>query len=236
MGLPILAAADTPQVRPWSLAVGVVPPDGPSRRHRHAHATPPQRKHHATRTPLNSRREERDVSTRNPTTPIGWSALPNERRPSTAIGRLPCKTNALQRASEARPQIARARSASVHLSRDGGDKGKGRAPPLHLSRHNRRQIAAVTENIAKKQQFACTAKCARRAALHLSRFQSKSLIYIDHQEVREGRRAGPRALHLSRQGVARLPSARCISPAQALHLSIKVPFFSIETTTFKPLL
>jgi hypothetical protein len=30
------------------------------------------------RTPLNGRCEERDVSTRNPTTPDGWSALPND--------------------------------------------------------------------------------------------------------------------------------------------------------------
>jgi hypothetical protein len=74
------------------------------------------------------------------------------------------------------------------------------------------------------------------APLHLSRFQLKSLIYIAHQKGRAGRRAGPRPLHLSRQGVARLPTARCISPGQALHLSTEVPFFSIETTTSKPLL
>jgi hypothetical protein len=74
------------------------------------------------------------------------------------------------------------------------------------------------------------------APLHLSRFQFKSLIYIDHQKGRAGHRAGPRALHLSRRGVARLPSARCISPGQASHLSTEVPFFSMETTTFKPLL
>jgi hypothetical protein len=72
--------------------------------------------------------------------------------------------------------------------------------------------------------------------LHLSRFRLNSLIYIDHEEGREGHRAGPRPLHLSRQSVARLPSARCISPGQASHLSTELPFFSMETTTFKPLL
>jgi hypothetical protein len=212
------------------------------------------------RTPANSRREERDVSTRNPTTPDGWNVLSKDaasirhhrqtplqdQRASARIrGAIADRATEIVGTISEPPQAGPKGEAhdgpsnwraSVHLSRDGGDKGKGRAPPLHLSRHNRRQIAAVTENLAKKQQFACSAKCARRGALHLSRFRLNSLIYLTQKTSRAGRRAGPRALHLSRPSVARLPSARCISPGQALHLSAEVPFFSIETKTFKPLL
>jgi hypothetical protein len=72
--------------------------------------------------------------------------------------------------------------------------------------------------------------------LHLSRFRVNSLIYMTPKAGRAGRRAGLRPLHLSRQGVARLPSARCISPAQALHLSTEAPFSFIKTMSCQSLL
>ncbi len=60
--------------------------------------------------------------------------------------------------------------------------------------------------------------------LHLSRFISKSLIYMSHRKGREGCLRHPEALHLSRQSVARLAVRRCNSPARALHLSAEMPF------------
>ena len=63
--------------------------------------------------------------------------------------------------------------------------------------------------------------------LHLSRFSSKSLFYMNHRKGRGGHLEHPEALHLSRQSVARLTPGRCISPARVLHLSVEMPFSTI---------
>jgi hypothetical protein len=46
----------------------------------------------------------------------------------------------------------------------------------------------------------------------------------------------PDALHLSRSRVARVPQARRISAAKALHLSAKQPISSMKTAAFRSLL
>ena len=67
--------------------------------------------------------------------------------------------------------------------------------------------------------------------LHLSRFRTKSLIYMNRRKGRGGHLEHYEALHLSRFSVARLTPRRYISPVKALHLSAEVPFSIVKSRT-----
>ena len=117
---------------------------------------------------------------------------------------------------------------------------EGRAPV----RRNRYISPALTEGTRarhariwpKNSNFLESPEAPSGRPLHLSRFRSKLLIYMYCFERRKGCLEHHKALHLSRQSVARLPARRCISPAGALHLSGEVRFSLLKSITSRPLL
>lgn len=117
---------------------------------------------------------------------------------------------------------------------------QGRTP----MRGNRYISPALTEPMRKRHARICRKHSIFPASpeapvcrpLHLSRFDSKSLFYMNHRKGRRGRLKHPEALHLSRQSVASLTASRCNSLACALHLSGKEPFSSIKSDACGPLL
>ena len=98
------------------------------------------------------------------------------------------------------------------------------------------KISSTLENLRRKQRFTPPRQRPVSRPLHLFRFQSNFLIFIDTQQGRGGRSGSVLALHLFRLGVTSLPTPRDNPAARALHLSGEVPFSSIKTVSFLSLL
>jgi hypothetical protein len=206
-----------------------MPRDGPPRRYRNPHAPPAQMPQFMATAPVMFRRETQRhqlVGALYPTSGVRPSPSADSPARPTRFSAHP------RRDRRSRERARRASTSPATVATVGrGERHRCISPALTGG-----PIDEHTINWRKYSHLLTAPEEGGGAPLHLSRFRPNSLIYKANQNGRAGRRAGPRPLHLSRQGVARLPTARGISPGQALHLSTGVLFFSINTTTCKPLL
>jgi hypothetical protein len=202
----------------------------------------------------------RDVSTRNPTTPEGWSAPPNDaasirhhrrtplqnQRASARIrGAITDRATELAGTSSEPPQAGPKGEAQ-----DGPSNWRSERPPLprrlataergeqslHLYRpRHAHRPPATPENARKTVICGGSRKRSRRPVTSLP-LDAQG---IDLQRAAEGQGMGseaPEALHLSRLTVASVTARRYIRHARALHLSAEVPISFTRSVTSRPLL